>query len=215
MNNFSINPEYKEIEEPIKSAHDLKTTRESIKKLLADGTPDWVSHPEDYKAFVQESFAQEKEISNQMVQQYKMADQDILTDANPRMVNILTTINFYKKLKDHGVRCFTVDNGMAGTVALWAVPKITNEAKYMAYMQVPCMYEWSVLRLDNHGLPNGEDYRGWRTVLFQMIIKDVLTEEEAHKLFGYPRGAASVIYQRSLWEWRNGIGRKATDSSEL
>jgi hypothetical protein len=214
MNNFQINPEYKPVEDPIKSSHDLKTTRESIKQLLADGTPDWIRFPEDYKAFVKESFQEEKEISDSLVAQYRMDDQELLTDQNPRMINILTTIEFYKRLKNNGVRCFTVDNGMAGTVALWAIPKFTNEAKYIAFLQVPCMYEWSVLRLDRHGLPNGEDYRGWRTVLCQLILKDVLTEEEAHRIYGKPLGAVSRRYQSTLYNFRNGIGRNA-DSNEL
>lgn len=218
MNNFSINPEYKPTEDPIKSRHDIKTTRESVKTLLANGTPDWVKFPNEYKAFVQESFAEEREISNTMVRQYKMKDQDILTDTEPRMVNILTTIDFYQRLKNNGVKCFTVYNGMPQTVGLWAVPKHTNEAKYICYMQVPCMYEWSVLRLDRHGLPNGEDYRGWRTVLSQLIVKEVLTEDQAHKIYGKPveGNPVSKIYRQTLYNFRNGIGRSVEEnSSEL
>lgn len=204
MNNFTINPEYKPLEDPIKSRHDLKTTRETIKQLLSGGTPDWVRFPHDYKAFAQESFAAEKEISNSLVKDYKMDDQELLTDAAPRMVNILMARDFVKKLQDSGIKCFTVYNGLPQTVGLWAKDRHTDEMLYIAYMQIPCMYEWSVLRLDNHGLPNGEDYRGWRTVVCQLILKGVLTEAEADKIFGRPTDAVvSRRYRKTLFEFRN------------
>jgi hypothetical protein len=204
--NFTINPEYKPLEEPIKSRHDITTTRESIKELLAHGTPDWIRFPHDYKEFVKESFAAEKENSDRQVAQYRMDDQELLTDAKPRMVHIITTWDFVKKLKDNGIKCFTFNNPlMPQTVGLWARPKYSGQIVYVAYMQVPCMYEWSVLRLDRHGLPNGEDYRGWRTVLVQLIEKEVLTEQEAHRIFGPPTdGIVSRRYRRSLYDYRNG-----------
>lgn len=215
MNDFKINPEYKETDDIFKSRLDMKTTQASIKEMLKDGTPDWFRFPKDYKDFVKESFAAEKEISNGMVAQYRDPDQEILTDDKARMVNILTTLEFYKRLKDNGVRCFTVDNNWPGTCALWCVPRYQNEFKYIAYMQLPCMYEFSVLDLDKHGLSAGESYRGWRTVLAQLILKEVLTEEQAHKIYGYPSGAASVLYQRTLKNFRDGIGRKSVGSSKL
>jgi hypothetical protein len=191
------------VDDPIKSRHDLKTTRESIKALLANGTPDWVRWPSDYKAFVKESFAAEKEASNEMVEGYKIDGQDILTDEKPRKVHPIATREFVKKLRDNGVRCFTVDNGLAGTVALWAARG--QQMVYICFLQVPAQYEWSVLRLDSHNLPAGERYRGWRTVLAQLIVKEILSEEKAHQIFGRPQGGViSSRYRRTLWNFRNG-----------
>jgi len=201
------------VDDPIKSRHDIKTTRQSIKELLANGTPDWLRFPEDYKEFCKESFAAEREQSLAQVAQYKMPGQEILSDPKPRMINIMTTRDFIKKLKDNGVKCITFNNPvMKQTIGLWACPPNSDEMKYIAYCQVPCMYEWSVLRLDKHNLPNGEDYRGWRTVLAQLIIKEILSEKKAHEIFGEPSGAQSVIYRRTLWNFRNGIGRASASS---
>jgi hypothetical protein len=192
-------------ENPINSVHDMKTTQETIKKLLANGTPDWVRFPHEYKAFVKESFAREKEISDTMAKSYQIEDQDILSNPEGRKVNAMSTRDFIQKLRENGVRCFTVDNGYPPqTVALWAIRPGTDQAVYVCYLQVPAMYEWSVLKLDRHNVPSGEDFRGWRTVLSQLIIKDILSEDRAHQIFGKPAlNKISRVYRRTLYFHRN------------
>jgi hypothetical protein len=201
-------PNLKTVEDPIRARHNLTATRESIKQLLSGGTPDWCRFPEDYRQFVKESFAAEREQSLSQVAEYRHPDQILLTDAAPRKVNVIVTREFIRKLRNNGVKCFTVYNGMPGTAGLWACTPFSDEMKYMCYVQIPAMYEWSVMRLDNHNLPNGEDFRGWRTVLSQIIIKEVLTEKKAHEIFGRPvEAAVSRLYRRTMWNFRNGIGR--------
>jgi hypothetical protein len=195
-----------DVSDPFKSRHDIATTQDSVQQLLAGGTPDWVKHPLDYKNFVRESFAAEKEISDEMSERYKMEDQEDLTNAAARMVNPMSTRDFIAKLRANGIKCFTVDNGFPPkTVALWCIPLGQHaRARYICYLQVPAQWEWSVLKVDHHGKPIGEDYRGWRTVLIQLIEKEILTEESAHNIFGKP-STNSVFsrYWRSLWEHRN------------
>ena len=212
---WSINPEYKNLPGDVKSHHDLKTTTETIKKLLAGGTPDWIKNPREYKAFAQESYLAEKEISDGLVSQYKIDDQEILTDFKARNVNIMPTHIFAKKLTDAGIKNFAVYNGMPGTVGLWVVKSgiFGHEAKYICYMQVPAQIEWSVLRLDEHGLPAGEDYRGWRTVVSQLIKKGIVTEKRAHEIFGRPTDSiVSRRYRRELFEYRNRFGVNESQS---
>jgi len=64
--------------------------------------------------------------------------------------------------------------------------------------------EWSQLRIDAHGLPTREKYRGWRTVLLTLIKKQIITEEQCDKVFGKPTGPRSRPWYRSLYEMRNG-----------
>jgi hypothetical protein len=194
-----------DLKDPWKHKHDMKTTQATIKSLLANGTPAWVSHPEDYKHFVRESFQQAKEESDAQVSQYKMEHQDILTNAKARKVNAIGTRDFIQKLRQNGVRCFTVDNGFPPqTVALWAIRPNSQEVQYVCYLQRPAMYEWSVLKVDRHGLPAGEDFRGWRTVLAQLITKNILTEAKAHAIFGKPTDSeVSLLYRETLYYIRN------------
>jgi len=191
--------------EIITSHHDVATTSESIKQLLAGGTPNWVKWPEDYRAFVKESFAAEKEISDEMAEQYQIEDQADLTNEVARKVNPMSADEFIAKLRKNGIKCFTVYNGLKGTVGLWCLPpKQVARARYVCYMQIPAMYEWSVLRVDRHNIPSGEKFRGWRTVLMELIKKEILTEYQAHKIFGHPSNNKTFRrYHRSLWELRN------------
>jgi hypothetical protein len=192
-------------EDTWKPYHDVAATQEHIQNLLAGGIPDWVKHPEDWREYAKESFAAEKEISDTMASEYRFDDQDSLTNRAARMVNKIGTRDFIMKLRVNGIKCFTVDNGFPQTVGLWCLPpKQMQRARYICFLQTPCMYEWSVLKLDAHKLPIGEDFRGWRTVLIQLIEKEILTEYQAHEIFGYPSGNPIFKrYHQSLWELRN------------
>ena len=204
---WSINPEYKEIKQnPINPYHDLRTTTETIKQLLADGTPDWFSHPEDYKNFADESYQYDLETSKGMVLEYRMEDQDQLIDFKARNVNLMGSKDFVLRLRENGVHCIAHYNGMPGTAGLWAIvpTKHGSDVRFITSIQIPAMIEWSVLRLDAHGLPNGCDYIGWRTAVSMLIRKGVLTEERAHEIFGRPTDSiVSRRYRRTLYAHRH------------
>jgi hypothetical protein len=193
------------LEKAWESSHDLKRTQETIKQLLAGGTPNWVRWPKDYKAFAQESILADKEVSQTMAFRYKMDRQEELTNEAARMVNPWRTRDFIDKLRQSGIQCYTIDNGYPpSTVALWAFKPGTDHVVPVCYLQVPAMYEWSVLRLDHRGLPNGEAYRGWRTVEVPLIEKGIVSEQEAHEIFGRPvDGPVSRRFRQSLYWFRN------------
>jgi hypothetical protein len=193
-------------EDPIKSYHDVSTTKETIKELLAGGTPKWFSHPEDYKNMVKEQFAADKEQSDQMAAAYKLENQSLFEDKKARMVNPMSAKDFINKLRENGVKCFVISNPTNRQQAgLWAIPPARKDkARYVCFIQVPAMYEWSVVNVNAHGVADGEAYRGWRTVLMELIKKEILTETEAHAIFGTPNvSARSSVYFKSLWELRN------------
>ena len=211
---WSINPEYKPLENAFNEHHDVAATSEAIQQMLAGGTPNWVKWPHEYKAYAKECFAAEKENSDRMAAQYKWNDQEMLTNEAARKVNPVSTIEFIKKLKTNGIKCTVMDNGLKGTLGLWCVPpNRTDKLRYVCFIQVPAMYEWSILRLDDHGIPSGEKFRGWRTVAVQLVEKEIITEQQCHQIFGVPSpNTISARYFRSLWEKRN--GRRYEDEDE-
>lgn len=199
-------PLYGGMGDEIKSRHNIKATQATIKELLKFGTPNWVKRPREYIQFAKESFAYDKEKSDAQVVGYKMQDSDILTNKKARYVNPVNTRDFIQKLRDNGVKCFTIFAGQPYQVGLWVVaPTIHGgRPKYICFLQIPAMVEWSILNVDKHGLGAGEGYRGWRTVLAELIKKDVLTEKRAHQIFGKPTdGIVSRRYRRSLHDLRH------------
>jgi hypothetical protein len=198
-------PKLENLDDPWKGHHDLKTTRETIKKLLAGGTPNWVRFPKDYKAFAQEAVLADREVTQKMGLRYKMDNQEELLNEQARKVNPIRTRDFIEKLRAAGVKCYTIDNGFPpATVALWSFRPGTDHVVPVCYLQTPAMYEWSVLRLDHRGLPNGEAFRGWRTVEVQLIEKGIISEAKANEIFGHPTdGVASRRFRRSLYWYRN------------
>jgi hypothetical protein len=67
-------------------------------------------------------------------------------------------------------------------------------------LQVPVGPEWTVMRIDEYGVPTNEKYHGWRTALLSLITHGVITKDEAHKAFGEPKGEASLFYRKQLFE---------------
>ena len=196
----------KDTDQPWNQYHDVSATQEAVAQMLAGGTPNWVKWPQDYKNFAAEEFQKQKEISQTIALEYQIEEQHKLTNRAARMVNPMSTLDFVAKLRTNGIKCFVVNNGFPPqTVALWCLPpRQLQRARYVCYMQVPAMYEWSVLKTDQYGKPMGEDFRGWRTVLAQLIEKQILTEEEAHRIFGHPStNPVFSRYHQSLWEYRN------------
>src|SRR5579863_8452810 len=78
-------------------------TKATIKEILKHGTPDWFTHPEDYKGFAKEEYRRTKENSNKLVSSYKLPDQDILTDEKPRMTGLMSLDKFMDKLRENGL----------------------------------------------------------------------------------------------------------------
>ena len=200
-----IKPPLQDLGDPWKERHDLKTTQETIKKLLAGGTPNWFKWPKDYKNFAQEAVLADREVSQKMIARYRMEDQEDLLNEVARKVNPIRTRDFIEKLRANGVKCYSIDNGFPpSTVALWAFKPGTDHVVPVCYLQVPACYEWSVLRLDKRGLPAGESFRGWRTVEVQLIEKGIISEARAHEIFGHPTdGVASRRFRKSLYWLRN------------
>jgi len=62
--------------------------------------------------------------------------------------------------------------------------------------------EYSILRINDHGVATKEKYRGWRTALLVLIAAEVISEEEALRAFGPPTGPAGAWYRAQLKAYR-------------
>jgi hypothetical protein len=195
-------------DQPLKSTGmKSKATQRAIKEILKDGTPDWVSHPEHYRQMAEEDRQAHLENARRAAAHYKVRGQDILADFGTRFVNIMSATEFMRKLRSAGVTCWSHESQLRnGTAGLHCVTQSWNGAKpiYVASIQVPWMCEWTIVRTDAHGLVTGFRFIGWRDAVKALITKKVLTEAQAHKVFGAPREAAvSSLYREDLKAFRN------------
>jgi hypothetical protein len=74
--------------------------------------------------------------------------------------------------------------------------------KTITSLQEPYGPEWSVMRVNDHGIATKEKYRGWRTALLVLIAAGILTEEEVDRAFGPPLGEAGAWYRQTLQSYR-------------
>lgn len=188
--------------------HDIATTQATVKEILKHGTPDWVSHPEDYKDMAEDEFLRQKEKSDTQVRDLKMKDPEVFEDERARMRGVLSTKEFLNKLRANGfIGCVQQNkNSTPGTAGLFAVIPGQEQKGLVAVtsVQVPAMYEWSVPRYDAHGLQIGERFIGWRNSCVKLVEKGIWTEAKVHKVFGKPPNRVyTKRYFKSLWEIRN------------
>jgi hypothetical protein len=162
---------------------------------------------------VQEWHAQARENLMLECRPYKCQDQEFLSA--PRRDNPLPAAVFMRKLRQNGLNCFSHDSQLGdGSASLFVLVPTKNGGEFrpMCSIQVPLMWEWSTIRLDPiTQLPAGFRDIGWRSAVRCLIMNDVLTEDQAHVIFGKPREAqVSRIYRRILCEHRNGGKRYAS-----
>jgi hypothetical protein len=111
-----------------------------------------------------------------------------------------------KKQRNVG-RMWLHDESVRGRLGISAwVPDLTTGrrvVKWVAALQYPYGPEWSVMGFNEWNVPTVERYRGWRTALLQMILKDVITEEEVDRAFGpVALNPASELYRKQIQRHR-------------
>lgn len=186
-----------------------RETLQVIKQLLKNGTPDWVRFPKDYKALADEWQKEAQQNLWDECYEYKTQDQDELADVRGRRVNIMAAAVFMRKLRSAGLTCFSHDSQlMDHSASLFVTPPGKERIGFIPIcsIQVPLMWEWSLLRIDPRtNLASGFRDIGWRSAVRCLITNGVWSEEKAHQVFGEPRIAAvSRRYRRMLYEHRNG-----------
>lgn len=111
-----------------------------------------------------------------------------------------------KKPRDVG-RIWLGDEAIRGRLGIfgWVNDEATGtrRVKLLTNLQYPMGPEWTVMRFDQWNVPIAELYRGWRTALLQMMLKNIITEEEVDRAFGpVVLNPASELYRQQLQSHR-------------
>jgi hypothetical protein len=108
-------------------------------------------------------------------------------------------------------KLFFTDGNFLGDIAVYQVSGVPRPDfdgvpptfKYMWYIPIGWMPEFSVYEFDERWIPVREPIRGWRTPLLRLIKNGLLTESEVDWEFGPALGEASTVYKRDLYKYRN------------
>ncbi len=150
-----------------------------------------------------EKFHQLYEQNRDARKEHKFADQDELK--TKREGRILHMNEFMYRLRSAGLNAwYTSKGGMARTLGLFVshtglktgCQHENGAPHYVGFVQVPFMQEFEELHFDRYDVPLGSKRRGWRTILLKLIEQEILTEKQAHEVFGEPLG--SIVSRRYL-----------------
>lgn len=152
----------------------------------------------------QEELARVKEENDAVAQDYQWLNPDEYEDEGARIGTIMHSSELIKKL--------TQECAMTVVYRPHPQPKRvtllvdnTNGIKGLevaCWVQLGYMPEFSICNFDDHGVVLQEAYRGWRTVLLQLLIKRMITEETITRVFGKASGPAAERYLQILQGFR-------------
>jgi hypothetical protein len=147
----------------------------------------------------EELLAEWKEGNAQSAKEYQWVKPEEYADLGPRKGRILSYEQFINILRDKcKLTCFYREMGHPQKLALWVQKDGTVQPELAGWCQRPFMIEYEVVRFDERGIPLDSRYRGWRSVLLQMRMKEMLTEDQINKAFGRAIGPASRRYNQVM-----------------
>lgn len=151
----------------------------------------------------QEVLAENKEINDEIAKQYKWLSSEEYANQEERIGHVLHSSELITKLRQCGVACWYIQHPHPDKATL-LVSINGGPMQVGAWVQLGNCPELSLMNFDEHGVPLAEKRRGWRTVTLQLILKGMLSEEKADKIFGKPGDSpAFTRYKMTLYGWKN------------
>jgi hypothetical protein len=152
-----------------------------------------------------EELHRQQEINQEIAKDYQWLKPEEYADTQARIGVIMNHAEFIGLLRKAGVICYYRAHPQPDKVTLLYTKNPGAEA-----LEVGCwatygyMPELSMMNFDSHGAPTNERRRGWRTCLLQLILKGVISEEKANKVFGKPDVTPQYHrYNATLQSFRN------------
>lgn len=156
----------------------------------------------------QEIIAENQEINSEIAKQYQWLHPSDYSDIEARIGHVMDHAEFITKLRKAGVHCWYVQHPHADKVTLLYKIRGLEKPEVACWAQFGQMPELSIMNFDQYGAPLAERRRGWRTMLLQIILKGIITEDKANEVFGKPRqDKAFARYNSLLKAFRNAGSR--------
>lgn len=144
----------------------------------------------------EEELCRVKEENDNLARDYQWLAPDEYEDETARIGRIMHSSELIKKL--------TEECGITAVYRPHPQPKritlLVDTTQGIKGLEVACwvqfgyMPEYSIMNFDDHGVVLQEAYRGWRTVLLQLLVKHMLDEDTINRVFGEAVGPAARKY---------------------
>lgn len=150
----------------------------------------------------QEILAENREINQGIAREYQWANPEEYANQEERIGRVIHSSELITLLRKAGITCFYRQHPHPDKATLLVSIK-GKPLEAGCWVQLGHMPELSIMNFDEYGAPLAEKRRGWRTVLLQLILKGVITEEKANLMFGKPKiNQAYARYNSTLQGWR-------------
>jgi hypothetical protein len=180
--------------------------QEELSPELEAAVAEYSTHRHDDSSNqTKECLAEQKELSSEVAKEYQWCTPEEYRDIQMRFGRMMNAAELINKLRDEcHLKVYYRDHPHADKLVLLYSDSFGVKKPEMAcWVQNGVMPEYTVMGFDEHGVPVAEKYRGWRTVLLQLILKGILTEEVAHKVFGPALLPCAERYNTILQSYRN------------
>lgn len=156
-----------------------------------------------------EELHRQREINEEISKEYQWLRPEEYADIEQRIGRVMTHAQLITNLRKLKVNCWYVQHPHPQKATLMYTNRWgTIPPEVACWVQIGNMPELSIMRFDEHGVPLDERRRGWRTCLLQLILKGIISEKDADKVFGRPNQTKAYDrYNRTLYQFRNAGSR--------
>ena len=156
----------------------------------------------------QEELCRLQDANQESAKEYQWLTPEEYENVEARTGTVIDHAEFIRRLRKHGIVCFYKQHPHHDKAVLWVSKNGLGEPEVACWVQVGPMPELSIMNFDAQGIPLAERRRGWRTCLLQIILKGIISEDDANKLFGYPKYTEQFDrYNYTLHMFRNAGGK--------
>jgi len=155
----------------------------------------------------EEELARWREENKSIAKEYQFLKFEDYQDFEARKGKIYGYDEFISVLRNKcKLRCFYREMAHPQMLALWAFKKEFPDPECVTWVQRPFMIEMEIPHFDEHNVPLGPRYRGWRSVLMMLRLKEFLPESTINKVFGRANGPCSEKYNKFMQSMRQNYG---------
>jgi len=151
----------------------------------------------------EEELARWKEGNSEIAKEYQWVKPEEYADEAARVGRVMSHEEFIRILRNKlHLTCFYREMNHPQKIALWATKREGLVPESVGWVKRGLTTELSIMRFDDHGVPVDEKFRGWRSVLMNLVMKGFLKEHDVRKVFGRAKGSCSEKYNSFMQQFR-------------